>query len=213
MHRLMLTSKAYQMASDDIAANVKIDPDNRAFWRMPRRRMEGEILRDSVLAVSGKLDRKTGGPGFYPYIDPALFASSSGRSWPGKPDNDPSTYRRSLYIFVKRTIPVPMMEVFDSPNTNLACARRNRSTIAPQALILMNSSFALQHAEFFADRLREEVGPQPAAQIERAYEIALARKPTEAERKLGSAFFANNPNALADFCQTIFNLNEFAYLP
>ena len=213
LHRLMLTSRAYRMASDDIAANQKLDPDNRMLWRMPRQRLEGEIVRDSILEVSGSLDRKSGGPGIYPYIDPALWASSSGRSWPGKPDDDPSTFRRSVYIFSKRTIPLPMLEVFDKPDTNLACARRNRSTIAPQALILMNSSFVLSQAKRFAQRLELEAGRDTTKQIERAYEVALARKPQTRELAIAKSFFEGNPDGLVDFCQTIFNLNEFAYVP
>jgi hypothetical protein len=213
LHRLILTSRAYRMASDDIAANQKIDGDNRFLWRMPRQRLDGEIIRDSILEVSGSLDRRTGGPGIYPYIDPALWASSSGRSWPGKPDDDPSTFRRSIYIFSKRTIPLPMLEVFDKPDTNLACSRRNRSTIAPQALILMNSSFVLSQSKRFAQRLELEAGHDPAKQIERAYEIALGRKPAPNELSIAKSFFEGNPDGLVDFCQTIFNLNEFAYAP
>ena len=213
LHRLMLTSKTYRMASDDIAGNQKLDPDNRMLWRMPRQRLEGEIIRDSILEVSGSLNRKTGGPGIFPYIDPALWASSSGRSWPGKSDDDVSTFRRSVYIFSKRTIPLPMLEVFDKPDTNLSCARRNRSTIAPQALILMNSSFVLSQAKRFAQRLELEAGRDTTKQIERAYEVALNRKPQPSEVALAKSFFEGNPDGLVDFCQTIFNLNEFSYVP
>jgi hypothetical protein len=213
MHRLMLTSAAYQMSSDDIAANRALDLDNRLLWRQARRRLEGEIIRDSILAVSGKLDRKMGGPGVYPYIDPSLWAGSSGRVWPGQTEDDPATYRRSLYIFQKRTIPLPMMEVFDKPDSNLACSRRNRSTIPTQALILMNNSFVRSQAQFFAQRVRAEAGPSAGAQVERAYQLALLRRPSARERELGVRFVQQDPEALADFCQTLFNLNEFAYLP
>jgi hypothetical protein len=213
LHRLMLLSKAYRMSSDDIASNRKIDPENRYCWRMPRQRLEGEIIRDSILTVSASLDRKPGGPGVYPYIDPALWASSSGRSWPGKGEDDPSTFRRSVYIFSKRTIPLPMLEVFDKPDTNLSCARRNRSTIAPQALILMNNAFVLHQAKRFAERIEREAGRDPRQQIERGYEIALARKPSPEEVAIAAGFFEGNRDyALVDFCQTLFNLNEFAYV-
>ena len=133
MHRLIMNSETYQMASADIAANVAIDRENRYLWRMPRRRLEGEAIRDSIMAVAGNLDRTVGGPAFIPYIDPALFQSSSKRTWKGKPDSDPSTWRRSVYVFSKRSIPLPMLEVFDKPDSVGSCARRNRSTIAPQA--------------------------------------------------------------------------------
>ena len=116
MHRLMMTSQAYQMSSDDIAANVAVDPENRLFWRMPRVRLEAEIIRDQILAVAGNLDRTLGGPCVYPYIDPKLFQSSAKRTWPGKPDDDPSTWRRSLYVYSKRSIRYPLFEAFDQPN-------------------------------------------------------------------------------------------------
>lgn len=106
-----------------------------------------------------------------------------------------------------------MLEVFDKPDTNLACARRNRSTIAPQALILMNSSFVLSQAKRFAERLELEAGRDTTKQIERAYEVALGRKPQSKEVAIAKGFFEGNPDGLIDFCQTIFNLNEFAYVP
>src|SRR5215510_1866920 len=131
MHRLMMTSQAYQMSSDDVAADVAIDPENRLLWRMPRARLEAEIIRDQMLAVAGNLDRTLGGPGVYPHIDPKLFQSSTKRTWPGKPDDDPSTWRRSLYVYSKRSIRYPLFETFDQPNLINSCDRRNRSTIAP----------------------------------------------------------------------------------
>src|SRR5215813_8631651 len=88
MSRLMMTSQAYQMASNDVAASVAIDPENKLLWRMPRVRLEAEIIRDQMLAVAGNLDRTPGGPCVYPHIDPKLFQSSTKRTWPGKPDDD-----------------------------------------------------------------------------------------------------------------------------
>jgi len=211
MHRLMMTSQAYQMASDDIAANVAIDPENRLFWRMPRVRLEAEIIRDAILAVTGNLDRMLGGPAIYPYIDPKLFQSSTKRTWPGKPDDDPSTWRRSLYVYSKRSIRYPLFETFDQPNLINSCERRNRSTIAPQALLLMNNNFVITEAKFFAERLRREAGDDARAQVDRAFRLALGRSPDEFERAKAVAFIRGNPDGLAEFCQAIFNLNEFVY--
>ncbi|MBI1765963.1 MAG: DUF1553 domain-containing protein, partial [Acidobacteria bacterium] len=211
MHRLMMTSQAYQMASNDIAANVVLDPENRLFWRMPRVRLEAEIIRDSILAVAGNLDRTLGGPCIYPYIDPKLFQSSTKRTWPGKPDDDPATWRRSLYVYSKRSIRYPLFETFDQPNLINSCERRNRSTIAPQALLLMNNSFVLVEARKFAERLRTEAGADVQRQVERAYQLALGRAPSEFERTKSIAFMQGNPNGLAEFCQALFNLNEFVY--
>jgi mono/diheme cytochrome c family protein len=210
-HRLMMTSQAYQMASDDTAANVAIDPENRLLWRMPRARLEAEIIRDQMLAVAGNLDREQGGPCVYPYIDPKLFQSSTKRTWPGKPDDAPSTWRRSLYVYSKRSIRYPLFEAFDQPNLINSCDRRNRSTIAPQALLLMNNSFVLTEAKYFAERLRRDAGDDTRAQVERAYRLALARAPTAFERAKTVEFIQSDPNGLAEFCHALFNLNEFVY--
>ena len=211
MHRLMMTSQAYQMSSDDIAANVALDPENRLFWRMPRVRLEAEIIRDAMLAVAGNLDRTLGGPCIYPYIDPKLFQSSTKRTWPGKPDDDPATWRRSLYVYSKRSIRYPLFETFDQPNLINSCERRNRSTIAPQALLLMNNNFVLVEAQKFAERLRKEAGDDVQKQVERAYRLALGRTPSEFERMKTAAFIRGNANGLNEFCQALFNLNEFVY--
>ena len=213
IHRLIMQSEAYRMASDDIEANRKVDGDNRLVWRMPRRRVEGEVIRDAVLAVAGTLDRSVGGPAVFPYIDPVLFQSSSKRTWNGKAVNDPSTYRRSVYVFSKRTIPLPMLETFDRPDTMSSCARRNRSTIAPQALILMNNEFIGTQAKHFAQRLEKEAGADTSAQVKLAYELALARPPRPDEVSKAVAFIQSYPQGLVDFSHALFNINEFVYIP
>jgi hypothetical protein len=211
MHRLMMTSDAYQMASDDVTANLAIDPDNRYFWRAPRQRLSAEIVRDLTLAVSGSLSLTVGGPAIFPYIDPALFQSSTQRTWPGKPDDDPSTWRRSVYVFSKRSIRYPMFELFDQPDMVSSCPLRNRSTIATQALLLMNNAFIIQQAKTFARRLRADAGEDPGAQVDRAYQLAFARLPSERERSKSIAFIAAGPRGLDDFCQAVFSFNEFVY--
>jgi len=211
MHRRIMLSDVYRQSSDDRADGVKIDPENRLLWRQARQRLEGEIVRDAILAVSGTLEKTVGGPGVHPYIDPSLWAGSSGRTWPGKAVDDPSTFRRSLYIFQKRTIQVPMMELFDAPNGIGSCSRRNRSTIATQALILMNNAFVLDQAKRFAARLERDAGGDPAAQVRRAFSLALSRPPTSKE--LGESVAFIQAAGLPDFAQTIFNLNEFTYAP
>jgi Protein of unknown function (DUF1553) len=211
MHRLMMTSETYQMASNDTAANLAIDPENRLLWRMPRVRLEAEIIRDQMLAVAGNLDMRLGGPCVYPYIDPRLFQSSTKRTWPGKPDDDPSTWRRSLYVYSKRSIRYPLFETFDQPNLINSCEQRNRSTIAPQALLLMNNNFVILESKIFAERLRREAGDDPQAQVERAFRLALGRLPVAFERAKAVEFILSSPNGLTEFCQALFNLNEFVY--
>jgi hypothetical protein len=213
LHRLMLTSEAYRMASVDTAENVAIDPENRFFWRMPRVRLDAEIVRDAMLAVAGTLDRSIGGPAIFPYIDPDLFEKSSRRDWKGLPDSDPATWRRSLYVFSKRSIRYPMFEAFDQPNLVNSTDRRNRTTIAPQALILMNNPMVLFQAGKFADRVRAEAGDAAAGQVDRAFALALGRAPDDSERERSIAFVREADGGLVAFCQLLFNLNEFVYRP
>jgi mono/diheme cytochrome c family protein len=211
MHRLMMTSDAYQASSDDLMANVEIDPENRLFWRMPRQRLQAETIRDAVLAAAGTLDRTTGGPAVYPWIDPDLFQSSTKRTWPGKPDSDPSTWRRSLYVYSKRSIRYPLFETFDQPDMISSCDRRNRSTIAPQALLLMNNAFVIEQSEHFARRIEREAGTDVSRQVHRAFELALSRAPKQSEKNAALKYLKDNPKGLAAFCQAMFNLNEFVY--
>ncbi|HYP09778.1 MAG TPA: PSD1 and planctomycete cytochrome C domain-containing protein [Bryobacteraceae bacterium] len=213
IHRLILSSETYQMVSDDNAEGLKADAENKYLWRMPRRRLEGEAIRDSIMFVAGNLDLTVGGPAVFPYIDPALFQSSSRRTWNGKPDSDPSTWRRSVYVFAKRSIPLPMLEVFDRPDSVISCARRNRSTIAPQALILMNNAFVLMEAQKFSERLRKEAGADSKRQVELAFALTLSRKPSGKEMDEALSFLrAGGEQSLLDFSQAMLNLNEFVYI-
>ena len=213
MHRLMLTSHAYRMAATNVDASYAVDPENRLVWRMPRLRLEAEIVRDAIMQVAGTLDLSLGGPAIFPYIDPDLFEESSKRDWAGLPDSDPSTWRRSLYVFSKRSIRYPMFETFDQPNLVNSIDRRNRTTIAPQALILMNNPMVLFQAEKFAERVRAEVGDDVATQIDRAMLLALGRHPVPAELSNAIEFISESPDGLVEFCHLLFNLNEFLHRP
>jgi hypothetical protein len=213
MHRVMMNSRAYRMASDDTDANRAIDATNRYLWRMPRPRLDIETIRDGMLAAAGTLDRTVGGPAVLPYIDPVLFQGSSRRTWNGKNDDDPSTWRRSLYVFNKRTIRYPLFESFDQPDMMSSCARRSASITAPQALLMMNNAAVRIQAKQFAARLRREVGNDTAKQVDRGFELALARAPRDSERRESVEFLRRDDNALVDFCQGLFNLNEFAFMP
>ena len=211
MHRLMLTSDAYRMASRDLPENLAKDGDNKYFWRQSRNRHEAEIIRDQILAVAGTLDLKVGGPAVRPYIDPTLFQSSTDRTWPGLAIGDPESWRRSVYVFSKRSIRYPMFEAFDQPDMVSSCSERTRSTVAPQSLLLMNNAEVLLHAKHFAQRVALEAGHDARAQINHAFELALARKPSETETTKALAFVGSTPTGLVDLCQTLFNLNEFLY--
>ena len=211
MHRLMLNSESYRMASRDVPENLSKDGDNKYFWRQSRNRHEVEVIRDQIMAVAGTLDRTVGGPAVRPYIDPTLFQSSTDRTWPGMAIGDPESWRRSLYVFSKRSIRYPMFEAFDQPDMVSSCSRRTRSTVAPQALLLMNNAEVLVQAKHFAQRVAVEAGHAPGDQVDRAFELALSREPNEAERAKALAFLQNTPTGLVDLCQTLFNLNEFLY--
>jgi hypothetical protein len=210
LHRLIMTSDAYRMAAahDDPAAAAK-DPEDRFLWRYPIHRLEAEIVRDLILATSGSLDRGMGGPPVFPHIPNEILASMAGGIW--KRDEDgPQSWRRSVYVYRKRGLVFPFFEVFDLPDQNTTCERRNVSTVPTQALTLLNDDFVLRQAKLFADRVAETAGDDPAKQVDLAYRIALSRPPSEEEAGLGISFLRKHQ--LADFAHVFFNLNEFLYV-
>jgi mono/diheme cytochrome c family protein len=225
MHRLILTSNAYRQSSRYDAAASARDPENRWLWRSHPRRIEAEAIRDSILVASGKLNREMGGPGIYPRIDPAVINTGSRPRWPLEAREGPEVWRRSVYIFVKRSVLLPLLEVYDCPVTTVSAPVRAASTVSPQALALLNNEFVLEQARFFAWRVLSEAGAGRSAQINRAFSIALGRAPSAREAEWSLEFLnrqsglygarrqAEAPTAaLRDLCHALFNLNEFVYL-
>ncbi len=225
MHRLILTSNTYQQSSRFDERAAAKDQENRLLWRMNPHRLEAEILRDSILAVSGKLNRKMGGPGIYPRIDSSVISTGSRPRWPLDVKEGADEWRRSVYIFVKRSVLVPLIEVFDCPVTTVSAPVRSVSTVSPQALALLNNEFVLEQSGYFAERIRRETSANLKAQITRAFQIALSRRPDAKEMqwslefiKSQSAGYAQRKNekpdgaALRDFCHALINLNEFLYV-
>ena len=203
LHRLILLSETYQQST---SGQSKIDPENRLLGRMNRLRLEGEAVRDTLLAVSGRLNSTAGGAGV---VLPDLTASAGG-SRPVAVSPDAREYvRRSVYLFSRRNLRHPFLEAFDLPDSNLSCSRRERSTTAPQALALLNAAEATTAAKALAQRLMNETNSE-AEQIDRAYRIVLGRFPTENEKKRAAGFLAESP--LNELCRAILNLNEFVYL-
>ncbi|MFI5460657.1 MAG: DUF1549 and DUF1553 domain-containing protein [Isosphaerales bacterium] len=142
MHRLIVTSATYRQSSRVTEERKKLDPENVLLWRQNRQRLDGEAIRDALLAVSGRLNRAMGGPSVFPELPPELSKlSSKGAVWPVSPRAEDRA-RRSLYVFVRRNLRYPFFEVFDRPDTNASCPRRPVTTIAPQALSLLNSRLA-----------------------------------------------------------------------
>lgn len=203
IHRLILLSPAY-----------------RAEKRKPVR-LEAEALRDSILAVSGRLNRKMFGPPFRPVIPKEAIATRSKDEYPANLQDGVERWRRSVYGFTKRSVSNPFMEAFDAPDYTTSCGRRNRTTVPTQALILMNDELVRQSAIQFAQRVMNEAGDEVESQIRRAYALALGRppKPQELERAhafVQSAADTHGPGipveGLTDFCHTLFTLNEFIYV-
>ncbi len=205
IHRLMLLSDTYQQSASNPDA-VASDPDNRLFSRAVRRRLEGEAVRDSLLAVSGRLNPKAGGPGV---VLPNLTRAAGG-SRPVPVTADVKEYtRRTVYMFSRRNLRDPFLEAFDLPDSNLSCPKREKSTTAPQALALLNSPEAMAASKALAERLTNEAATD-AERIVLAYRLALGRAPSAKEVERATAFLKDSP--LSELCRALFNLNEFVYL-
>jgi hypothetical protein len=206
MHRLIMTSETYRAASQ--APEAAGDPENRLLSRYPVQRLDAESIRDSILAVSGGLNPAMGGPPVFPVLPEEILKSMTNGIWKQKSDT-PDVWRRSVYIYRKRGLPMPMLDVFDLPNQNISCGARNVTTVPTQALTLMNNDFVLKQAGLFARRLEETAPNDRARQVDLAYGIALARTPDAEEKQLALEYL--HDHQLSDFTQVIVNLNEFLY--
>jgi len=209
----MLQSSTWRQAYDSpsFAAAMAKDPENKFLWHWDRRRLEAEEMRDSMLAVAGRLNLKMGGPSIMVPVDKELtnllYKPSQWAVASDKTEHD----RRSVYLIAKRNLRLPMMEAFDAPDLQISCARRESSTHAPQALELTNGDFATAMADAFAARLTKEAGADTKAIAIRAWELAIGRTPTAKEQAL-SAQFVNGGRPLREFALAVLNLNSFAYV-
>ena len=233
LHRLIMASNTYRMSKEWDPASGAEDPDNRLFWRVPYRRLEVEAIRDSMLAVSGRLNPQMYGPPMYPYVPPAALEGSSDPDKIWRPFDEEDASRRTIYAFVKRSMIVPMLEVLDLCDTTKSAAKRINTAVATQALTLFNGEFVNRQARHLAERLVREAGPNPRDQIERAYRLAFARPPTadeqrsllsfledESSRRMTEAGGGADPKRdgeeasqepLVQMCRVLFNMNEFVY--
>jgi hypothetical protein len=230
LHRLILSSAVYTQATDFDAARSERDPDDRLLWRRRPQRLEAEVLRDAMLAVSGTLNPQVYGPAFKPPIPPeAMQARNAKDPYPRDARDTPETRRRSVYMFHKRVVQHPFMQAFDAPDSAVTCARRDNTTVAPQALALMNDAFVRDRAADFARRIIAEGGAGSEDWVGRAFLLALSRPATDSEKSASAGFIRAQVErrsardrarpaeevrleAVADFCQTLFGLNEFAYV-
>lgn len=214
LHRMIVLSRAYQQGSTFNAEAARVDPENNLYWRMNRRRLDGESLRDAILSVAGVLSPKARGPSVFPELPAEIKAGS----WNQSPDAAERN-RRSVYVYVKRNLRYPLFAAFDAPDRNEACSRRFETTTASQALMLLNEKLYAEKARQFAERVTREAGTDADAAIERAYLLALTRQPTSEERAAARQFLESqskkaggSKEAFADFCHALLNVNEFVYV-
>ena len=216
IHRLILDSQTYQQASQPPgdpalkALALEKDPENKLLWRFARQRLAAEQLRDAMLSVSGTLNPRQGGPSVMIPLDQGLVNTLYKPSqW--KPARDPAEHnRRSIYLIAKRNLRLPFMEVFDAPDLQASCTRRESSTHAPQALELLNGDFANRQAEALARRLEAEAGSNLRRQIDLGYRLVTGRAARPEEIKLTLAFLKAQPKR--EFALALLNLNSFLYV-
>ena len=253
MHKLILMSAAYRQASGAMSNRYSVvsvqspkrsasggpsenwtlnaehsraaalDPENTLHWRANLQRLSAESLRDSILAVGGKLNPQLGGPAIKPRIRADLLTASQRNKWPALTTEGPPQWRRSVYIYVKRQLLMPMMELFDAPTTTDSCAERMQSVVPTQALVLMNDEFVEDHAGFLAQRSAAD-GGDAATAIARMHLLALAREPSAERLRQAKAFVAAREatyqkesgaketprhRALTDLAHVLFNSSEF----
>ena len=219
----LILSRAYQMSSKPDPAAEVVDPNNVYWHRMPIKRLEGEAIRDSLLAVSGRLDRKPFGPSVAIHLTPFM----QGRGRPGNSGPVDGDGRRSIYISVRRNFLSPMMLAFDTPSPFSTVGRRTISNVPAQALILMNDPLVIEQAKRWADRTLADSTQTPEQRIESLYLSAFTRRPTDREKLEAWSFLASysgsppdaksDPNkapreAWTDLCHVLFNVKEFIYV-
>jgi mono/diheme cytochrome c family protein len=239
LQRLIVTSRAYRQSSsrrDDLDA---VDPDNRLLGRMSVRRLEAETIRDALLATSGRLSPKMYGPSVPVMPDEVgqVVVGVDTRDSAGRPTGKlvalgEEEFRRSLYVQVRRSQPLGMLEPFDAPLMTPNCQQRASSTVTPQSLLMMNNSFVVEQATAMAARVEQEAGTDPAAQFRLAWRLAFSRWASEAETQAGVAFLAQQAAAvsaiepadskasrpqpaqiaLAHLCQALLSSNRFLYV-
>ncbi len=199
-----------------IVNSQSVDPDNTLLWRQNLHRLEAEAIRDAILFASGELNLQMGGRGVFPTLPPEVLAKQSrpGNGWDKSPADQQA--RRSIYIFVKRTLGVPLLESFDSASPDTPIALRSITTVAPQALIMLNSDFMNHQAAALAQRTKGLACCDPSSQVEGIYEFALSREPSQREIDLSLNFMQrwndHDERTVAELCKLILNLNEFVYI-
>ena len=197
-----------------------VDPGNRLLWRMRLRRLESEIVRDSILTVSGRLEHTIGGPSI------PVEAQPNGMVVISKKDATESANpnRRSLYLMARRNYNLSLLSVFDQPSMNTNCPKRTASAVVLQSLFMLNDSFVLEQSRYFAERISKMARRDPETEITLAFQLALGRKPSAKETAWSRDFLtgeasrlasssASDEQPLASLCHVLLNTNEFLYIP
>ena len=225
VHRLLVTSAVYRQASQASAELIAADPTNLLLGRMSKRRLEAEAIRDTILAVSGSLNPQAGGPGIKPRIPAGLLDASQRNKWPRVERESAPHWRRSVYVYVKRQLRLPLLEAFDAPTASNSCERRPESTVPTQALVLMNDEFTQDQAARFAQRVIRIAGNDAAAQVQQTFLLALG-KPASLAREADAVVFLQQQRqmhakagadeaarrALTDLAHVLFNSSEFVFV-
>ena len=197
--RTIVTSATYRQDSRFTNELLERDPKNRLLARGPRFRVDAEVARDTVLAASGLLNPKRGGPSFFPPVPDSLFATSyipAADFW--QTASGPERYRRSLYIFRRRSMPDPVLASLDAPNGDFSCARRTRSNTPLAALSTLNESVFVDSARALALRVLREAAATDRDRVDYAFKLCLNRPPTAAERDEIMSLYQSQHKRLAD---------------
>ena len=236
MHRLIMLSEAYQRDSRfTTMKHRQKDFDNRYLWRMNRRRLEGETIWDSIHTVAGNLNLKMGGRAAIPPLSEVEMSSLRHKPWWAISEDPSAGRRRGIYILARRNFTFPMFDKFDVPNSSVSCSGREVTTVAPQVLWTLNNNISFNQAQVLANRLLKEAGQDEADQVELAWRLTLARKPSAREKQEALSLLhrltlkenqqldksvsqklaepqVKQLRALSQFCLTMFNLSEFLYV-
>jgi hypothetical protein len=210
MHKLVMLSSTYRMSSKGDAKALRLDPANALFWRFNMRRLSAEEVRDSFLAVSGRLNPKMAGPSVYPPIPHEVLHGQSmpGHGW-GKSSPEEAS-RRSVYVYVKRSLLVPILSQHDQADTDSSCPVRYTTTVPTQALGMLNGAFANEQAAAFAERLQREANDDVEGQVRRAIRLTTGRTAKDDELRRDVEFVRSA--GLKQYCLMLLNANEFVYL-
>ncbi len=212
IQRLIVNSNTFQLSPEWREAAGKRDPEGKLLWRWKPRRLDAEIVRDSMFVAAGTLNPAMHGPSIYPQLPRAVLEGQSvpGQNWGNS--EGAAANRRSIYIHVKRSLAVPELELLDAPDTTASCEQRSVSTTGPQALTFLNGDFAHARARELAARV-EGVIAEPATRIDRLFRIVLGREASAGELRSGVEFLQSaGPKALENFALVLLNSNEFVYL-